>query len=137
MPLIRPFVNLGSRRSRSSWPKLIQRPLWHFAFGTQRTADIIGTIEVIIALLIAVRPVAPRVSALGSALACLTFLTTLSFLVTTPGMAIFTPAGFPFLSMIGPFLIKDIVLLGASLYTLGEALVSTDSGAASYRPHRA
>jgi reactive chlorine resistance protein C len=49
------------------------------------------------------------------------FLTTLSFLVTTPG---WEPSlgGFPAVSaMPGQFVLKDIVLLGAALWTAGEA----------------
>jgi uncharacterized membrane protein YkgB len=50
------------------------------------------------------------------------FLTTLTFLVTTPG---WEPSlgGFPALSaMPGQFVLKDVVLLGAALFTAGEAL---------------
>jgi len=49
------------------------------------------------------------------------FLTTLSFLATTPGM--FTVVeGLPVPSGMGAFVIKDLVLLGAALWTAGEAL---------------
>ena len=82
----------------------------------------LGVVEVTIALLIAARPFSPRVSALGSALAVGMFLTTLSFLVTTPGVWEPSLGGFPALSAVpGQFLIKDLVLLGISLWTLGEA----------------
>jgi uncharacterized membrane protein YkgB len=50
------------------------------------------------------------------------FLTTLSFLMSTPG---WEPSlgGFPGLSVApGQFLLKDVVLLGAALWSLGEAL---------------
>jgi uncharacterized membrane protein YkgB len=50
------------------------------------------------------------------------FLTTLSFLVSTPG---WEPSlgGFPALSVApGQFLLKVVVLLGAALWSLGEAL---------------
>ena len=68
------------------------------------------------------RPVWAMGSAVGSGLAAGMFLTTLSFLVTTPG---WEPnlGGFPALSaMPGQFLLKDIVLLGGALWTAGEAL---------------
>ena len=54
------------------------------------------------------------------------FLTTLSFLFSTPG---WEPSlgGFPALSGdVGEFLIKDIVLLGAALWSLSEALAAVD-----------
>src|SRR5215468_10444225 len=57
------------------------------------------------------------VTAFSSLLAVVMFLTTLSFLVTTPG---WEPSlgGFPALSaMPGQFVLKDIVLLGAALWT--------------------
>src|SRR5580704_3066965 len=47
---------------------------------------VLGVVEVAIALLIAARWFSPRVSAIGSALAVAMFLTTLSFLLTTPGV---------------------------------------------------
>lgn len=83
---------------------------------------LLGAVEVAIAILIAVRPFAPRVSALGSALAVGMFLTTLSFLVTTPGVWEASAGGFPALSVVpGQFLIKDLALLGIALWSLGEA----------------
>jgi reactive chlorine resistance protein C len=85
-------------------------------------AGVLGTIEILAAVLIAVRPWLPRASAVGSALATLLFLGTLSFLFTTPGVADAGAGGFPGLSSLGQFLLKDLVLLGASVWTLGEAL---------------
>jgi uncharacterized membrane protein YkgB len=83
---------------------------------------LLGVVEVAIALLLAARPLLPWVSAFGSALAVGMFLTTLSFLVTTPGVWEPSLGGFPALSAVpGQFLIKDLALLGISLWTLGEA----------------
>jgi uncharacterized membrane protein YkgB len=84
-------------------------------FGVQGTSSIIGTIEISIGLAIASRPWAPTVSAVGSIAGVLTFLTTLSFLFTTPGaLSPKHPAS--------AFLMKDVVLLGACLATAAEAL---------------
>jgi uncharacterized membrane protein YkgB len=47
------------------------------------------------------------------------FLVTLSFLVTTPG--VLTPP-----SWIAGFLMKDLFLLGAALYTAAEALLASE-----------
>ena len=83
---------------------------------------IIGAIEMTIAILIAARPWFPKASALGSTGAVIMFLTTLSFMLTTPG---WEPSlgGFPALSGdVGEFLVKDFVLLGASLWTLADSL---------------
>ena len=84
-------------------------------------SSLLGVIEIAIGVLIALRPVWPAGSALGSGLAVGMFLTTLSFLVTTPG---WEPSlgGFPAVSaMPGQFVLKDVVLLGAALWTAGEA----------------
>ncbi|QDV33750.1 YkgB family protein [Tautonia plasticadhaerens] len=85
---------------------------------------LLGVIEVAVGLLIALRPWWPAGSAAGSGLAAGMFLTTLSFLVTTPG---WEPSlgGFPALSaMPGQFVLKDVVLLGVALWTAGEALAA-------------
>ena len=91
---------------------------------------VLGVVEVAIALLIAARPFWPRASALGSALAVGMFLTTLSFLVTTPGVWEPSAGGFPALSALPEqFLIKDLALLGISLWTLGEAWKASEQRA--------
>ena len=96
---------------------------WVYGFMNHRGfSAVLGVVEVTIALLIAARPFSPRASALGSALAVGMFLTTLSFLVTTPGVWAADAGGFPALSGFpGQFLIKDLALLGISLWSLGEA----------------
>ena len=100
-------------------------PLMSWVYGLISVpgfSAMLGVVEVTIALLIAARPFSPRVSAVGSALAVGMFLTTLSFLVTTPGVWAAEAGGFPALSGApGQFLIKDLALLGISLWTLGEA----------------
>lgn len=106
-------------------PLVTHSPLmgWMYQFLTVRQfSDGLGVVEIAIAILIALRSWSPKASALGSALAVLMFLTTLSFLFSTPG---WEPSlgGFPFLSgAVGQFLIKDLVLLGAAIWSLGESL---------------
>jgi uncharacterized membrane protein YkgB len=96
---------------------------WVYGFLSVRGfSAALGVVEVATALLIAARPLSPRASALGSALAVGMFLTTLSFLATTPGVWEPSAGGFPALSgKPGQFLLKDLVLLGISLWSLGEA----------------
>jgi reactive chlorine resistance protein C len=55
--------------------------------------------------------------------AIVTFLLTTSFLFTTPG-AIQLGHGVEILGGAGQFLIKDLVLLGASFWTAAEALLA-------------
>src|SRR6266404_5852615 len=106
-------------------PLVANSPLMSWVYGLMSVRGFsaaLGVVEVAIAILIAARPFSPRASALGSALAVGMFLTTLSFLVTTPGVWEPSAGGFPALSgKPGQFLIKDLALLGISLWTLGEA----------------
>jgi len=96
---------------------------WVYGFMNHRGfSAVLGVVELTVAILIAARPFSPRASAVGSALAVGMFLTTLSFLVTTPGVWAADAGGFPALSGFpGQFLIKDLALLGISLWSLGEA----------------
>ncbi len=96
---------------------------WAYAVLSVRTfSALLGTTEIAIALLIAARPLSAHACVIGSALAVGMFLTTLSFLLTTPGVWEATAGGFPALSVVpGQFLIKDVVLLGVSLWSLVEA----------------
>lgn len=93
--------------------------LYHVV-DVRTTSRLIGGAEIIIAALVAVRPFAPRLSAIGSLAAIGMFATTLSFLATTPGMWA-QVEGFIVPSDAGAFLIKDIFLLGAAVWTAGDA----------------
>lgn len=92
-------------------------------FSVQATSNIIGVAEITAALLIAIRPISARLSAIGSVLAVLTFLATLTFLFSLPGWEK-SLGGFPALSGSGGFLLKDVVLLGAALFTLDDSLTA-------------
>ena len=96
---------------------------WVYGFMSVRAfSAVLGVVELTIAILIAARPFSAQASVLGSALAIGMFLTTLSFLITTPGAWEPSLGGFPALSALpGQFLIKDLALLGISLWTFGEA----------------
>jgi uncharacterized membrane protein YkgB len=105
-------------------PLIAHSPIfsWLYSiFSVRAFAAVLGTAEIIAALLIAIRPLAPRLSVIGSVMGVLLFLSTLSFLFTTPGAT--AAGGFPVLSVLpGQFLLKDLVLVGASLWTLGDSL---------------
>ena len=90
-------------------------------FSLQATSNVIGVAELTAAVLIAIRPLSAKLSAIGSVLAVFTFLTTLTFIFSLPGWEK-SLGGFPALSGSGGFLLKDIVLLGAALFTLGDSL---------------
>lgn len=89
----------------------------------QATSNVIGIAELTAAVLIAIRPLSAKLSAVGSVLAVFTFLTTLTFLFSLPGWEK-SLGGFPALSGSGGFLLKDTVLLAAAFFTLGDSLAS-------------
>jgi reactive chlorine resistance protein C len=90
-------------------------------------SQLVGVAELITAVLLALYPWSRRASALGGALATLFFLGTLSFMITTPGIGEASAGGFPVLSATGEFLIKDLGLLGLSVWLLADSLVTTRS----------
>ena len=81
-----------------------------------------GSIELIVAALLAVKPWFPKASVVGGVFASLFFVTTLSFMVTTPGVGETSAGGFPVLSADGEFLMKDIANLGLALWLLADAI---------------
>jgi uncharacterized membrane protein YkgB len=84
-----------------------------------------GSVELITAALLAVKPWIPKASVAGGILASLFFVTTLSFMITTPGVGEASAGGFPVLSADGEFLMKDIALIGLALWLLVDALDAT------------
>src|SRR3954466_4887320 len=83
------FMKFTGYEAEGIRPFVANSPLMSWSYGLMSVrgfSAVLGVAEVAIALLIAARPLWPRASALGSALAVGLFLTTLSFLVTTPGV---------------------------------------------------
>ena len=108
-------------------PLVSNSPLtsWLDVLGTQGASMVIGTSELTFGVLLAIgfRWPGSVVATLGALGSCVTFLTTLSFMVTTPG--VFAPSGPPLLSgTTGVFLIKDIVLLATSIVLLAQSIAS-------------
>lgn len=106
-------------------PLVANSPLLSWAYqvlSVQAFSNVLGVTEIAVAIMIALRPLSARVAALGSGIAVMMFLTTLSFLLSTPG---WEPSlgGFPALSVVpGQFVLKDAVLLGVAVWLLGETL---------------
>ncbi len=100
----------------------------HGAFGIQGASNLIGVSELVTAALLVLGAFVPWASFVGAALSTATFLTTLTFMVSTPGVAEATAGGFPAISAApGQFLLKDVVLLGASLTLLFGSLRRTEA----------
>lgn len=123
------FLKFTAYEAEGIAPLAMNSPLLSWAYGLlgQRGfATALGTIEIAIGVLIALRPVSARWSAIGSVGAIVTFAITLTLLLSTPGVWQ-AGYGFPFLSgMVGQFLIKDAVLLAASIWTAGEAFAAAN-----------
>jgi reactive chlorine resistance protein C len=98
---------------------------WNESNRTYPVSYGLGVIIVSLGIMIALHPIWPQVSAVGSFLLILMALTTLSFLVTTPEA--WVPAlgdphhGFPYLSGAGRLIIKDAIMLGAAVTTLADS----------------
>ena len=88
--------------------------------SVQGASNLFGVIELTLAVLLAVRPWWPSLSVIGSLGASVMFLITLSFLFTTPGLS-------PEWS---GFLMKDVLLAGAAIWTAGDALRALERRAA-------
>lgn len=92
---------------------------WLGMLGTQGQSYFIGAIELSTALVLIVGAFRPGFSALGALMSAATFLVTLTFFFTTPGVWEPLAGGFPAISASpGQFLLKDTVLLAASLVLL-------------------
>lgn len=90
--------------------------------SVQGASNLIGSIEIVTALALIIGTKSARFALLGALAAAATFALTFSFLLTAPVWEA-SLGGFPALSVVpGQFLLKDIVLLGAAIALIGEAL---------------
>lgn len=123
------WIGVGKYVKMESRTLIEHSPLmsWVYdVFSVTTVAYALGTAEIIAAILIAVRPLSARVSAVGSAMAIVLFCGTLSFLFTTPTVFAGHFGPIPVLSGLpGQFLLKDLVLIGVAVWSLGEALHAT------------
>ena len=111
-------------------PLVAHSPLMFWIYkltDVQHGSELIGVTELIIAALMAVRPFKPAFSAVGSLLAIPMFLTTLSFLVTTPGLD-------PHSADAG-FLMKDLILLGAGLLVCRRSFAGRQTAKHAEKSH--
>jgi uncharacterized membrane protein YkgB len=103
-------------------PFIINSPImsWlHSLFGVQGASYVIGVLELSTAAALVIGAFLPIFSALGAAMSAATYFITLTFFLSTPGVAEATAGGFPAISALpGQFLLKDVVLLAASLSLL-------------------
>lgn len=92
---------------------------WMYVLFSVRTSSgLLGVFEISVGLLMLAYRWLPRASGFASLAASGMFLITLSFLASTPG--VLEPT-----SETGGFLMKDILLLGAALFTASESFSRT------------
>lgn len=95
-------------------------------FSVDMFSSLLGVLEVSIGLLIAGRLLSPTLSLIGGALSAGLFFTTLSFMLSTPGV-IEPGLGFPAITVApGQFLLKDLGLLAASIFIAGHSLTALE-----------
>jgi uncharacterized membrane protein YkgB len=98
---------------------------WQTANHTYAFSNGLGTVEILIGLLVLSYLFSRRLGMVGSVLAFLTPLVTLSFLITTPeawvqstGDAAF---GFPYLSGGGRLVLKDVLMLAGAVVMMADS----------------
>ncbi|WP_346846085.1 DUF417 family protein [uncultured Rothia sp.] len=98
---------------------------WHESNGTYSVGIFIGATIVLIGLLIAAGWIRAEFSLIGGLLLAGMSLVTFSFLITTP--EVWVPNlggpdhGFPYLATPGRLVIKDAIMLGASLWVASDS----------------
>jgi len=141
LPLL--YINLGiiyiwfggikftQGQAEGMYGMIANNPLvsWMYViFSKQGLVNFLGTLEIIIGLLFFGRFVNPALSVVGGLLSMALFVVTISMMVFLSGIT--TEAGFPVLSFVGEFLLKDIGLFAASLFIAGNSLkiIATNQG---------
>jgi len=100
----------------------------HVLFGIQGASYFLGVAELTTGVLLVIGSFNALFSVLGAFMSSMTFLVTITFFITTPGVFESSLGGFPAISAgIGQFLLKDLVLLGASLCLLTSSIKSRNT----------
>lgn len=100
----------------------------HLLFGEAGASYFLGVVEILAAILILVSRWSSKAAIAGGALCSLTFIITLSTMLTIPIWEA-QSGGFPWLNRYGSFLIKDTALLGISLMILAQGLARAGTAA--------
>src|SRR3712207_3634927 len=102
----------------------------YFLFSERLVFGLLGLLLLSIGALIAARLVSPKYSLVGGLLSAGLFVTTLSFMATTPGV-FEQEMGFPAISVApGQFLLKDVGLLAVSLWIAVDSFAALRSARA-------
>jgi len=95
----------------------------HQLFGIQGASYALGVAEWAIGFGLIIGAWLPRVSVVAAAASCVTYLTTLTLIFTTPNAWEASAGGFPAMGGATSFLIKDAVLLAGSIMLLKSGLL--------------
>lgn len=93
-------------------------------FSGQAVSNLIGSVEIVIGLLIALRFIAPALAHYGALASAATFALTSSFFLTTPGVFEPSVGGLGISVLPGQFLLKDIGLFALSLWAAADSLAA-------------
>lgn len=98
---------------------------WQIANHTYAFSKGLGTVEILIGLLVLSYLFSRRLGMVGSVLAFLTPLVTLSFLITTPEAWVESTGdaefGFPYLSGGGRLVLKDVLMLAGAVVMIADS----------------
>ena len=112
-------------RGQGLVPLVENSPLlsWFYAlFSVRGFSTFLGFVELSIGLLIALRLASPIFSAAGGLLSAGLFVTTVSFMISTPGVVV-PELGPPAITVApGQFLLKDVGLFAASFWVFVDSL---------------
>ncbi len=116
-------IKFSDGQAEGMYGMIANNPLvsWmYLIFSKQGLVNFLGTLEITIGLLFLGRFVNPTLSVVGGLLSMALFVVTISMMIFLSGIT--SDAGFPVLSFVGEFLLKDIGLFAASLFVVGNSL---------------
>jgi uncharacterized membrane protein YkgB len=112
---------------------------WQADNHTYAFSDGLGTVEILIGLMVLSYAFSKRMGMVGSILAFLTPLVTLSFLITTPEAWVSSLGdadyGFPYLSGGGRLVLKDVLMLAGAVVMIADSarqLLQTKAAPVAY-----
>ncbi|MCT4591525.1 MAG: DUF417 family protein [Carboxylicivirga sp.] len=122
------FIWLGLMKLKNSEADYLKQILansalfkWLLKYLTSYAfSQVVAYLQIIIGVLIALKPVARKLSFWGGILASVVLLLSVASLFTST-FVWQSPYGFPELSKLGQSILKDVVLLGAAMWCVGDS----------------
>ncbi len=122
------FIWLGLMKFRNSEADYLKDVLsnsalfsWMLKYITSYAfSQLVASLQIIIGVMIAVKPVARKVSFIGGIMAVVVLFISVTTLFTSSYVWL-AHYGFPELSKLGQSILKDVVLLGAAMWCVGDS----------------